>query len=242
MGPIHLHNPVSPTFIVVVAGAVLLLVLLIKLGILRYAFMRLGVSSRAALFLLFGSILGSSINIPLVEVGGGLTALPDSNPFFPQPTLLWGGTVIAVNVGGAVIPIAMSLYLLITKRLWGVGLVATACVATICYWLAQPVAGEGIELSIVVPAIATAAAALVLGGRHAAALAYISGSLGTLIGADLLNLGQVGALGAPMASIGGAGTYDGIFLIGVLAVLIASFSSRRDRAEADPGSIERHSH
>jgi uncharacterized membrane protein len=55
-------------------------------------------------------------------------------------------------------------------------------------------------------------------------LAYIGGSLGTLVGADLLNLGRVQGLGAPMVSIGGAGTFDGIFLTGVLAVLIASLS------------------
>jgi uncharacterized membrane protein len=52
-------------------------------------------------------------------------------------------------------------------------------------------------------------------------LAYISGSLGTLIGADLLNLNNIQGLGAPVASIGGAGTFDGIFVTGILAVLLA---------------------
>jgi uncharacterized membrane protein len=66
--------------------------------------------------------------------------------------------------------------------------------------------------------------ALLLSPRRAAPLAYIGGSLGTLIGADLLNLDKVAGLGAPVASIGGAGTFDGIFLTGVLAVLIASFT------------------
>jgi len=42
-----------------------------------------------------------------------------------------------------------------------------------------------------------------------------------LIGADLLNLGQIQGLGAPVASIGGAGTFDGIFITGILAVLLA---------------------
>jgi uncharacterized membrane protein len=49
-------------------------------------------------------------------------------------------------------------------------------------------------------------------------------SLGTLIGADLLNLDKVQGLGAPVVSIGGAGTFDGIFVIGILAVLLASLS------------------
>ena len=58
--------------------------------------------------------------------------------------------------------------------------------------------------------------------RSSSPLAYIGGSLGTLVGADLLNLNRVQGLGAPLVSIGGAGTFDGIFLTGVLAVLIAS--------------------
>ena len=58
---------------------------------------------------------------------------------------------------------------------------------------------------------------------NVAAVAYI---LGTLIGADLLNLGKVQGLGAPLASIGGAGTFDGVFLTGIIAVLLASFSGR----------------
>ena len=67
---------------------------------------------------------------------------------------------------------------------------------------------------------------LILSHEQAAPLAYIGGSLGTLIGADLLNLGNIRGLGAQVASIGGAGTSDGIFLIGIVAVLIASLSRR----------------
>ena len=72
------------------------------------------------------------------------------------------------------------------------------------------------------PAVITAVVAVVLSRENAAPLAYISGSLGTLIGADLTNLDKVRGLGAPVASIGGAGTFDGIFLTGILAVLLAS--------------------
>jgi len=68
--------------------------------------------------------------------------------------------------------------------------------------------------------------AVLIAQHHAAALAYVGGSLGTLIGADLLNLGTVQRLGAPVASIGGAGTFDGIFLTGIMAVLLASLSRR----------------
>jgi uncharacterized membrane protein len=138
----------------------------------------------------------------------------------------WPGTVIAVNVGGAIIPGVLSLYLLVKHDLWIRGVIATAVVAAIVHMLATPVEGVGIAVPIFVPPIVTAIVAVVLARRHAAPLAYISGSLGTLIGADLLNLGAVQGLGAPVASIGGAGTFDGIFLTGILAVLLASFSPR----------------
>jgi uncharacterized membrane protein len=104
----------------------------------------------------------------------------------------------------------------------------------VCHFLADPVPGVGIALPVLVPALTTAVAAVLLSREYAAPLAYISGSLGTLIGADLLNLDKLQGLGAPIASIGGAGTFDGIFLIGIVAVLIASLSRRRDRVNSLP--------
>jgi uncharacterized membrane protein len=50
-----------------------------------------------------------------------------------------------------------------------------------------------------------------------------------LIGADLMNLGKVSSLGAPVASIGGAGKFDGIFLTGVVAVLLTGIVSANRR-------------
>ena len=90
---------------------------------------------------------------------------------------------------------------------------------------AQPIPGLGIALPVFVPPLSAAAVALVLSRRNAPALAYIGGSIGCLIGADLLNLGEIQGLGAPVASIGGAGTFDGIFLTGAFAVLLASIFS-----------------
>ena len=95
----------------------------------------------------------------------------------------------------------------------------------VCHWLARPVPGLGIALPVFVPPLTTAAVALILSRRKAPPIAYIGGSIGCLVGADLLNLGKVQGLGAPVASIGGAGTFDGIFLTGVLAVLLASIFS-----------------
>jgi uncharacterized membrane protein len=89
------------------------------------------------------------------------------------------------------------------------------------------VPGLGIAVPVFVPALATAIVAMLMSRQYAAPLAYIGGSLGTLIGADLTNLDRVRGLGVPVASIGGAGTFDGIFLTGILAVLLASFYAPR---------------
>jgi uncharacterized membrane protein len=224
------YLPLSLPFFSILVGLFLLLVALIQVGILRYAYMRLGVSSGTALLLLLGSLIGSYINIPLVQ-------LPEQNVLSGQeveffgvhysvPVVIdWPGTVIAINVGGALIPTLMSLYLLAKNRLWTLGLIATACVAAVCYSLARPVPGVGIAVPTFVPAVTAAIAAWVLSRRYAAPLAYVGGSMGTLVGADLLNLGAIQGLGAPVASIGGAGTFDGIFLTAILAVLLAGLSS-----------------
>jgi uncharacterized membrane protein len=93
----------------------------------------------------------------------------------------------------------------------------------------------GIALPALVPGVVAGVAALLFSRRFGGPIAYVSGSLGVLIGADLLNLDKLSGLGAPVASIGGAGTFDGIFLAGVFAVLIASLSpwSRRMHARSD---------
>src|SRR6266496_3104078 len=91
-----------------------------------------------------------------------------------------------------------------------------------CLLLARPVKGVGIVLPGLVPPVVAAITALAISEPLAPALAYVAGVLGTLVGADLLNLPRIRKLGAPVASIGGAGTFDGIFLSGLLAVLIAT--------------------
>jgi len=235
------YLPLPPAFFSILVVIFVIVLVLIQLGALRYAYMRIGVSSGTALFLLFGSLVGSYFNIPVVELASQRVLSGQEVDFFGMryvvPVVVqWPGTVIAVNIGGAVIPGLMSLYLLVKNRLWRQGALATAGVAIVCNWLAHPIPGLGIAVPVFAPAAATAIVALLLARPNAAPLAYISGSLGTLIGADLLNIDKIQGLGAPVASIGGAGTFDGIFLTGILAVLLASLSGRPDHLSSDRGT------
>lgn len=233
----HLHYlPVDLPFFSILVGLVLFLIVLMELRALRYAYLSIGLSSGAALLVLIASLVGSYFNIPIVELPGRQEVTGEIVYFYGVGYVVpravdWPGTIIAVNVGGALIPGLVSLYLLAKQDLWLRGAIATGCVAVVTHWLAQPVPGLGIALPMFVPALATAFTALILSWSRAAPLAYIAGSLGTLIGADLLNLGEVQGLGAPVASIGGAGTFDGIFLTGVLAVLIAGIPAAFRRGD-----------
>jgi len=222
------YLPLTPGFFSILVVLFLILLVLVQLDLLRLAYIRLGISPGMALALLAASLIGSYFNVPVAHLPGQRIVTPEVIEFFGMqyqvPVLMQHpGTTVAVNIGGAAIPIAMSLYLLVRYELWVKGAIAVAIVAAVMNWLATPVPGLGIAVPVIWPVIVTTLVALVLAYDRAAPLAYVAGSLGVLIGADLMNLGHIGGLGAPIASIGGAGTFDGIFLTGIAAVLIAGF-------------------
>jgi uncharacterized membrane protein len=224
------YLPMTPGFFSILVLLFAGLIILIQLRILRYAYMKLGVGPGAALFLLFGSLIGSYFNIPITVLPGKPVMAGQIIEFYgmryvvPQ-VVSWPGTVLAVNVGGAVIPTLMSIYLLIRYQLWLKAAIATVVIAVVIHSMATPVPGIGIAVPVFAPVVITAIIAFILSREYAAPLAYIGGSMGTLIGADLLNLDKISDLGAPVASIGGAGTFDGVFLTGILAVLLAGIVS-----------------
>jgi uncharacterized membrane protein len=229
MSQMH-YLPMAPSFFAILIG---FFVLVLIFRSIRFAYESIGVSSATAMWLLFASLIGSFFNIPIAELPPEHMMSDQIVGFFGMqyqvPAVGVAHPIIAVNVGGALIPTVMSLYLMAKLNLWGKGLLGTAIVALIMHWLATPVPGLGIAVPVFWPAIIAAVVALVLSREYAAPLAYIAGGLGTLIGADITNLDKVRGLGAPVASIGGAGTFDGIFLTGILAVLLAAIFARPRR-------------
>lgn len=221
------YFPISLTFIFILLFLFIVIVALIELRILQYAYEKVGIRRQYAFLLLLLSLAGSYFNIPVYQLPPEQMTSHTYMDFFGMRYIIpmvrnTPGTVIAVNIGGAVIPFLLSLYLIIKNKLYIKGLLALAIVAGVVHLLAYPVRGVGIAEPVFFPAAVAAPVAFLLSRARAPALAYIGGSLGTLIGADLLNLGKIQGLGAPIASIGGAGTFDAIFLTGILAVLLAS--------------------
>jgi uncharacterized membrane protein len=237
MSPTGVHDfPLASPLLLGLFVLLGLLIALIEIGIIGYAYEQVGVQRRDVFLVLLLSLLGSYVNIPVAEFPAERVVSGQEVTSFGLRYVIpvvheWPGTVLAVNVGGAVIPTLLSLYLLVKNRLYGRALIAVAVMAAVAHALAYPVRGVGIAVPVFIPPVVAAVTALVLSRQAAPALAYIGGSLGMLIGADLLNLGQVQALGAPVASIGGAGRFDGIFMTGVLAVLLAGLAGIKRAAK-----------
>jgi uncharacterized membrane protein len=205
------------------------LFVLVEIGVIRYAFEMIGLPPELAFLALFASLIGSYINIPIAKISGGAPHTADLVNSFGvryRVPLRYADeeTTLAVNVGGAIVPVLISLYVLVQHP--GAllpALIGVAIVSLVVHRWARPVPGLGIATPMILPPSIAALSAWLISGlfggpSHIDAIAYVSGVLGTLIGADLTNLNK---LGAPVASIGGAGTFDGIFLTGIVAVLLA---------------------
>ena len=228
------YSPVGMLVMLLFAFLLFAVVGFLFLDLARTAFTKIGFSWSQALFVLLASLLGSSINIPV-------TNLECSTPLVreryvrafgmvyrvPVVDVVSCQTLLAVNVGGAVIPTLISMALIYRfPQSLSYALVAIAFVAVLTNRVARPVKGLGIVTPALLPPLSAALAAMLLvyagGAQHDLIflIAYVGGTLGTLIGADVLNLNKIRDLGAPVASIGGAGTFDGVFLSGLIAVLL----------------------
>lgn len=223
-----LHARVSPPHMMLLFSMLVAFILLIQFGIFGIAFEKLGISPNATYILLMACLLGSMLNIPLFTLDterNSLSAPP--HPLFRAflhraSEEFHGKTIIAINLGGCIIPVVFSTYLAWAHRLPLLSLVVgVGMITLVSYTFSRPISGLGIGMPVFVAPISAAIVAIVLEPASSAALAYISGTLGVVIGADLLRIMNIRDMGVPVASIGGAGTFDGIFITGIVAVLLA---------------------
>ena len=227
-----------PFTLLLLSALVLVLVApLLFLGVVGGAFARLGFSTAQVLLLLALTLEGSFVNIPVARVRselpyGEAVRLPRGyllDRRYRVPSFV-AETTVAVNLGGAVLPTLVSLALVVaatrtggTAVLWPIAL-GVLGVAVAVRLVARPVPGLGIATPFFVPPLCAALAGILLAGGTpwlGPVIGYVSGTVGTLVGADLLLWREFPRLGARLVSIGGAGTFDGIFLAGIIAALLA---------------------
>ncbi len=224
--PDFIYWPLATPFLLAAGFIVIVVAAFLLVGVLSYALARLGISPGTASLVLLACLIGSAVNIPVARLSSSAVRIEPYISVFGLryfvPVVRKRATVLAVNVGGAVVPAALSAYLIAHEHLGLAALAAVVLVAGLVHLIARPVPGLGIAVPALLPGLFAVVVALLFHPVAIAALAYVGGTLGTLIGADLANLGKVRKLGAPVASIGGAGTFDGIFIAGITAILLAA--------------------
>jgi uncharacterized membrane protein len=216
------------------AGIIVLLALLPLLfaQVMATSLAKLHLSPAAASLVAGGIILGGFINIPIRrilhdrEVTVHPFAIFGLSDLWPELQTPRRETIIAVNVGGCVIPVGLAIYELAHLATLGWHLLTAAATGSMinivaCYILARPVPGVGIVLPGLVPPLIAATVALILAPEHAPPVAFVAGVTGPLVGADVLHLKGIGKNAVGRASIGGAGTFDGIVLSGIVAAYLA---------------------
>lgn len=226
-------------------GCALLLATLVTMCFLPYlvvgamdaALSKLHLWSPVAMLCVVGILAGSLINVPLryverateqVVLARGWTGWIHHTPMLRRTRT---ETIIAVNIGGCVIPTLLACYELIMVISYGTQAAWTVAVVTftnilVCYYAARPITGVGIGLPwFLSPGVTVCLTWLLMGGTGEAAIrapiAFVGGVLGPLVGADLLRLRDFTRISVGVLSIGGAGTFDGIVLSGIIAAILA---------------------
>lgn len=215
-------------------ASVVLLVLfpLLFAHLMAASLTKLHLSPESAVMLVVGIVAGSFVNIPIRRIHRTREVVTHPLSAFgmfelwPQLRRVRQVTVVALNVGGCVVPTGLAVYestylgFLDPHLLWSVAASAAVNIV-VCYLLARPVPGVGIAMPGLVPALVAATSALLLAPEQAAPVAFVAGVSGPLIGADLLHLKDIERVASGVLSIGGAGTFDGIVLSGIVADYLA---------------------
>ncbi len=207
----------------------LLLWPILLMDFMLLALMKLGISPALGLLLIFGILLGSLINIPVKRLPAHRDDFSTLRPLYGLspgrwflPRLQTG--VLAINVGGCLIPLLLCGYQLLRLTIAGdllLSLLVIAINVIACFHLSRFIPGLGVAMSPLLPGLLAALCALLLVPNNAPSAAFCAGVLGPVVGADLLRLPQLYRTGTSYASIGGAGTFDGIVLTGFIALLLA---------------------
>jgi len=128
------YFPLSAPFLLLLVTLLGVVVILVLARVLRYAYVSMGIAPQYVFAVLLASLLGSYVNIPILQFPGERVLEAQQIDFFGMRYVIpivrdWPGTIVAVNVGGAVIPTLMSLYLMMKNALYGSALIGVVIAA-----------------------------------------------------------------------------------------------------------------
>ncbi|BCU68976.1 DUF1614 domain-containing protein [Stygiolobus caldivivus] len=218
------------------------LMLIITLGYFAFLFKSIGINDVYSLALAFSfsflSFVFSPVNLVLKEINRE-ALLPEVDVIYvfgipvyvPRLSYQARKTLVAINIGGAIIPVAISSILLfftvkLSPLIPILVLVNTALVTLVSNRFSRVLPGVGVVMNPLIAPVTSSLISLLLFSHLAIFIpisAYISSVLGTLIGADLLNMKKIIDASPQIVSIGGMGTFDGIFLSGVFSIILGEF-------------------
>jgi uncharacterized membrane protein len=228
-------GPLSVFVIILIIALAIIIVPLLVLGIIGAAFTRLGFSWISALAVVLLMLFGSFVNIPVYRIRRDMIRVshnqaPVFGVSFPNTSGEIWDTTISLNLGGAVIPVFISLYLMYRAILiTGTSLIFTVCAGITIVTMITFVSTRldnytGIQVPLLIPGLTALLAGLLLAGGTGligAVTAFVSGVTGVLLGGNIANLYRISDLEVPEVSFGGAGTFGSIFLCCMLPALIA---------------------
>jgi uncharacterized membrane protein len=231
-------GPLSVLAILLLIGLIIVIIPLLFLGLVGAAFTKLGFSWITALAVVLLILFGSTVNIPVYRMKRDVVRIAhnDSSLYltgaFSVSDQAWE-SVISLNLGGAIIPVCVSVYLLYSATtigalsllsmlpLVGMGVIFVTLVSFVATGVMP---GIGIRVPILIPALTALLAGILLSGGtglSAAVIAFVSGVSGTLLGGNILQIFKIKDLEEPGMNIGGSGTFATIFICCILPALIA---------------------
>lgn len=219
---------ILPFFLLLILLPLLLLMFLFTgTAVFQFVF---GVDTETAMLIFLFILIGSFINIPIYEREGVVYETTYRIFGLMYVVKKRQKMVVAVNLGGCVFPSILAIKALsdllhyIPFSAW---LTTFLLASAVVYYFARPVPNVGIVVPMLIPPLTAAffsfltlmmidAPVLLL-----PKLAFSTGVLSALFGADILHLKDLEKIGSGVVSIGGAGTFDGIFLTGIFAVIFS---------------------
>jgi len=171
---------------------------------------------------------------------GLLSIGPFAAMMFDMPVFISKNYFLAFNLGGAVVPIVLSLHLLKKKNISFIKSVSGVAVVAAATFMITRVTDIGVVSSFpfyLIPSILSVLIAFLLFSNHSEktpGYGYAISTLGVVIGGDFFHFPEI--FSKPfMGSVGGAGLYDMVYIAGLLTLcLILPFMGKDIKKEPFP--------